>query len=132
LGRQGIAILASYSASGAHPEALVFATGKGTPLSRRNLLNRQFKPTCKRLGLEGVSWHWLRHATATLSSSAGTPLGTIQELLGHSSSQLTREVYLEAVPSDMKNAVQNVEDLLIGPKRTQVPVWPEMRSSLIN
>ena len=29
--------------------------GKGTPLSRRNLLNRQFKPTCKRLGLEGVS-----------------------------------------------------------------------------
>jgi len=95
-------------------------------------LNRQFKPTCKRLRLERVSWHWLRHATATLSSSAGTPLGTIQELLGHSSSQLTREVYLEAVPSDMKNAVQNVEDLLIGPKRTQVPVWPEMRSSLIN
>jgi integrase len=132
LGQQGIAILARYSASGASPEGLVFATGKGTPLSRRNLLNRQFKPTCKKLGLQGVSWHWLRHATATLSSSAGTPLGTIQELLGHSSSQLTREVYLEAVPSDMKNAVQNVEDLLIGPKRTQVPVWPEMRNSLIN
>ena len=42
------------------------------------------------------------------------------------------EVYLEAVPSDMKNAVQNVEDLLIGPKWTQVPDWPEMRSTLIN
>jgi integrase len=132
LGKQGIAILARYSASGADPEALVFATGKGTPLSRRNLLNRQFKPTCERLGLRGVSWHWLRHATATLSNSAGTPLGTIQELLGHSSSQLTREVYLEAVPSDMKNAVQNVEDLLIGPKWTQVLEWPEMGSTLIN
>jgi integrase len=132
LGRQGINVLCRYKPPVVDPEALVFATGKGTPLSRRNLLNRQFKPTCERLGLKGVTWHWLRHATATLSSSAGTTLGAVQELLGHSSSQLTREVYLQAVPTDVKNAVQKVEDLVIGPKWTQVPVWPELASTLIN
>jgi integrase len=114
------------------PDALVFSTGKGTPLSRRNLLNRQFKPTCERLGLKGVTWHWLRHATATLSSSAGVPLGAVQVLLGHSSSQITREVYLEAVPSDVKNAVQIAEDFILGPKWTQVSDFPEPEISLIN
>lgn len=96
------------------PDALVFSTGKGTPLSRRNLLNRQFKPTRERLGLKGVTWHCLRHATATLSSSAGVPPGAVQELLGHSPSRITREVYLEAVPSDVKNAIQAVKDLFLG------------------
>jgi hypothetical protein len=101
------------------------------PLSRRNLLNRQFKPTCERLGLEGVTGHWLRHATATLSSSAGVPLGAVQELLGHSPSQITREVYLEAAPSDVKNAVQTV-DLILGPKWTQVLNLSESATLLIS
>lgn len=132
VGKQGIEVLKQWKPSRLDPDALVFSTGKGTPLSRRNLLNRQFKPTCERLGLKGVTWHWLRHATATLSSSAGVPLGAVQELLGHSSSQITREVYLEAVPSDVKNAVQIVEDLILGPKWTQVPNLPEPANSLIN
>ena len=132
LGPSGIAILARDSAPGVDPDDLVFATGRGTPLSRRNLLNRQFKPTCKRLGLKGVSWHWLRHVTATLSSSAGAPLGAVQTLLGHSSSEITRSIYLEAIPKDVKETVEKVEGLLIGPKRTQVPDWPELRSTLIN
>ena len=58
------------------PEALVFATRRGTPFSRRNLLNRQLAPTCEKLGIEGVTWHWLRHANATLLDAVGTPLGT--------------------------------------------------------
>jgi integrase len=132
LGPSGIAILGRFSASGCDPEGLVFATGRGTPLSRRNLLNRQFKPTCKRLGLDGVSWHWLRHVTATLASSTGARLGAVQTLLGHSSSEITRSIYLEAIPKDVKETVEKVEELLSGPKRTQVPVWPEMKSFAIN
>jgi integrase len=127
-----IAILGRYSASACDPEDLVFATGRGTPLSRRNLLNRQFKPTCKRLGLDGVSCHWLRHVTATLASSTGARLGAVQTLLGHSSSEITRSIYLESIPKDVKETVEKVEELLSGPKRTQVPVWPEMKSFAIN
>jgi integrase len=83
------------------------------------------------LGLTGANWHWLRHANATLLDSVGAPLGTVQALLGHSSSEITRETYIGSVPADARKAVEGVENL-IGPKLTQVPVWPEMSSSLIN
>jgi integrase len=132
VGWRGIDALARRKPTVIDPNALVFATRKGTPLSRRNLLNRQFKPICEKLGLTGATWHWLRHVTASLSSSKRVPLGATQELLGHSSSQLTRDVYVQPIRSDVKKAVQMLEDLVTGPKWTQVPDWPEMGTSLIN
>ena len=66
-----------------------------------------------------MGWHWLRHAHATLLDTVGTPLGTVQALLGHSSSEITREVYLHSIPADAQAAVQKVEDLLIRHKLTQ-------------
>jgi integrase len=40
---------------GANPESLVFATARGTPMCRRNLLNRQLRPTAQNLGMSGVT-----------------------------------------------------------------------------
>ena len=54
--------------------------------------------------------------------SAEAPLGKVQALLGHSSSELTRETYIESVPADARKAVEGIEKLLgtkeslIGPK----------------
>ena len=131
LGAKSIEILSARKPRGVDPEALVFATRTGTPFERHNLVNKQLKPTLKKLGLVGVSWHWLRHANATLLDAVGTPLGTVQALLGHSSSEITREVYLHSIPADARAAVQKVEDLLIGPKWTQVSEIGKTGSSLI-
>jgi integrase len=114
-----------------NPEALIFGTRTGTAFERHNLSHKQLRPTCKRLGLTGVSWHWLRHANATLLDAVGTPLGTVQALLGHSSAEITREIYLHSLPADARTAVQKVEDLLIGPKWTQVVEIEKNGSSLI-
>jgi integrase len=113
------------------PAQLIFGTGGNKPLSRRNLLNRQLKPAAQALGLVGINWHWLRHANATLHDSVGTPLGTVQALLGHSSSEVTRSVYIHSVPADARSAVEKLEGLLIGPKRTQNVEIPKDGSSLI-
>jgi integrase len=131
LGVKSIEILAARKPAGVNPDALVFSTDKGTPLDRHNLVNRQLKPTCKKLGLTGVSWHWLRHANATLLDAVGTPLGTVQALLGHSSSEVTRDVYLHSIPADARAAVPKVEDLLIRPKLTQDVEFAKTGSSLI-
>lgn len=131
LGAKSIEILSARRPTGVNPDALVFSTEAGTPFDRHNLVNRQLKPTCKKLGLTGAGWHWLRHANATLLDSVGTPLGTVQALLGHSSSEITREVYLHSIPADAKAAVQKVEDLLNRPKLTQVPEDWGKGSSLI-
>jgi integrase len=138
LGPESVEILRSIPRKNADPSALIFAARNGSPLSRRNLLNRQLRPACKALGLTGANWHWLRHANATLLDSVGAPLGTVQALLGYSSSALTRETYIGSVPLDARKAVEGVEKLLgtrgslIGPKWTQIPEFPELRSTLIN
>jgi len=44
----------------------------------------------------------------------------VQALLGHSSSEITREIYLHAIPDDQRKAVAGVEALVFGLKRTQV------------
>jgi integrase len=138
LGPKCVEVLAALKRTEATPSTLVFSARNGSPLSRRNLLNRQLKPAAKALKLTGVNWHWFRHAHATLLDSTGAPIGTTQALLGHSSSEITRGTYIHSVPADARQAVEEVEKLfgtrgkLNGPKWTQVPEWPEMGSSLIN
>jgi integrase len=109
---------------------LIFSSATGTPLCRRNLLNRQFRPTAVRLGLKGFNWHWLRHATASLLDAAGAPLGTVQTLLGHTSSEVTREHYIHAVSSESRNAVGRIEELAIGLEWTQIEPEAEKARAL--
>jgi len=52
--------------------------------------------------------------------SVGTPIGTIQSLLGHSTPEITREIYLHAIPEEQRRAVESVERLVFGPKWTHV------------
>ena len=130
LGPKCVEILAALKPTKAVPTGLVFSARNGSPLSRRNLLNRQLKPTCEKLNLTGVNWHWFRHAHATMLDSVGAPVGTTQALLGHSSSEITRGTYIHSVPADARRVVGDVEKL-IGPKWTQVPSQPGMASSLI-
>jgi integrase len=100
--------------------ALVFAKRDGSPFARWNLLRKHIKPAAKKLGLSGATWHMLRHSHATMLDGVGTPIGTMQSLLGHSTPDITREIYLHAIPAEQRRAVENVEQLLFGPKWTQV------------
>lgn len=120
LGDEACAVLKVWWPANTQPEGLVFHAEVGTPLDRHNLLRRQLRPACKELGLSGITWHSLRHAHATLLDATGAPLGTVQALLGHSTSEITREVYLHAIAEDQRRAVAGVEALLFGLKRTQV------------
>ena len=131
LSAKGVEILASVRPEAPKPDDLVFCSKKGTPLCRRNLRNRQLDLVCEELKIPKIGWHSLRHSNATLLDAVGTPLGTVQKLLGHSSSDITRGTYIHALPAGAKEAVQKVEDLLTGPKRTQMWKSPEMASTLI-
>jgi integrase len=74
---------------------------------------------CHKLGLHGITWHSLRHSHATMLDAVGASLGTVQALLGHSTAEITREVYVHAIPDDQRRAVKAIESLVFGFNRTQ-------------
>lgn len=131
LSAKGVEILTNVRPRTFKLDALVFCTKKDTPLCRRNLRNRQLDPLCEELMIPKIGWHSLRHSNATLLDAVGTPLGTVQSLLGHSSPEITRGTYSHSLPAGAKEAVQKVEDLLTGPKRTQIEEIRDLGSTLI-
>jgi len=51
---------------------------------------------------------WMRHVIAILLDAVGIPIGTVQGLLGHSSSESSREVYSSASRRMLEAAVEKV------------------------
>ena len=116
IGTETAEILAALRPTAVEPRCLVFARREGIPLDRWNLLRKHLKPAARKLGLPGVTWHLLRHSHATMLDVVGTPIGTMQSLLGHSAPEITREIYLHAIPEEQRRAVESVERLVLGPK----------------
>ncbi len=132
IGPEAAAILAALQPERASPDTLIFAASTGKPLDRRNLLRRKLQPACRQLSLPVATWHWLRHCHATMLDAVGAPLGTVQAQLGHSTSELTRRVYVHSIPEDQRRAVESVERLLSGPKWTQLVDTNDRARPLIN
>jgi len=116
IGIETAEILAALRPAAVDAKALIFAKRERLPLDRWNLLRKHLKPAAKKLGLSGVTWHLLRHSHATMLDGVGTPIGTIQALLGRSAPEITREIYLHAIPEEQRRAVESVERLVLGPK----------------
>ena len=81
---------------GAHD--LVFPNGAGNPESHSNLLNRGFYPALRRAGLRKIRFHDLRHTYASLLIANGEHPKRIQALMGHSSINVTMDVYGHLMP----------------------------------
>ena len=50
-----------------------------------------------------------------LYTLAGNLLGNVPALLGHSSPEARRQIYLRAIPAEQRRAAEGVETLLVGP-----------------
>ena len=89
---------------------LVFATSKGTYFSPRNVL-RDFQVTLERLGLPKIPFHNLRHSCASYHLAVGTNPKIVQELLGHSSVNITLNLYSHLLPGVNEEATKNINKI---------------------
>jgi integrase len=78
---------------------LVFASEAGTPLDGSNVYSRYFLPTIESAGLRHFRIHDFRHTYASLLVQAGASLAYVRDQLGHSSIQVTVDLYGHLVPS---------------------------------
>jgi integrase len=63
-----------------------------------------FAKACKRAGIEGLTFHDLRHTFATRLGARGAEIATVNRLLGHGSLDQTKR-YMHTLEETMKQAV---------------------------
>lgn len=68
----------------------IFASTRGAPLTHRNVTRRGFEAAAERAGIEGVSFHKLRHAAASRLIEAGLSPVVVAKILGHAVAPVSR------------------------------------------
>jgi integrase len=80
-------------------DELLFVAPEGGPLRRSTFRTRVFIPATRRAGLEGVTFHGLRHSAAGLMIEANAHIEAIKQRMGHSSIRVTSDVYGDLLPA---------------------------------
>jgi integrase len=100
------------------PEELTFVSPNGGPLHAGNFRTRIWAPAVEQAGLEGLTFHGLRHSAAGLLISLGAPDHLLQQRMGHSSSRVTRDVYGHVLPTVDEAVVSDIDEVFGNPSRT--------------
>jgi integrase len=66
----------------------------------------------RKVGLQGVSLHSLRHSHASSLLSNGVPIAVVSQRLGHSDQNITLSIYSHALPADTKAAARIWNDAM--------------------
>ncbi len=101
------------------------------PLSPDSILEKSIRPALARIGVTGkqIGWHSFRHSLATNLRSLGVDIKVAQELMRHSSSRTTLDVYTRAV-AQQKTRSEPESDGIMLPlevKKLQHPSAPSER-----
>lgn len=92
---------------------LVFATAKGAPIEKHNLVTRHFKAILKSAELPtDFRLYDLRHSCATLLLAQGEHPKVVSERLGHASVTLTLDTYSHVLPTMQQGAAERLERVL--------------------
>ena len=89
---------------------LVFPSDAGTYIDPGNY-NRKFYKLIKKAGLPKANPHSLRHSFATRALEAGIDLKTTQELLGHSSIDITANLYTHALMEHKQSELKKLKSV---------------------
>lgn len=89
---------------------LVFSGPRGGPL-RRSWTRRHFKPAARRMGIDDLRFHDLRHTSVGLAISAGAHPKVIQMRLGHGSIKVTLDRYGHLFPNLDHALADSLHDL---------------------
>lgn len=89
----------------------VFTTELGGPCDPRNAL-RAFRSAADRAGVTGAGLHTLRHSAASVLLSNGVPLKVVSDILGHSSTAITGDVYGHVSPDVAAEAMRALSGAL--------------------
>ena len=103
---------------------LVFPSEAGTPLKPDNIAVRYMQPALEQAGLRKFTLHELRHTFGSLLIQDGASLAYVRDQMGHSSIQITCDVYGHLVPGADVSWVDRL-DSKTSPQLNATPAQPE-------
>lgn len=89
---------------------LVNINSAGNPISPRNAY-RLFKRLTKKLDIEQIRFHDLRHTFSTLFLQNGGNIKTLQQILGHASISTTMDTYSHVTDEMLNSATDNISSM---------------------
>lgn len=90
---------------------LLFCRTDGSPI-RRNHIEKISRRTFNKMGLTGITFHSLRHTHATMLLKAGVHHKLVQYRLGHSSFQVTMDIYSHVTPEMESGIMQSLNKII--------------------
>lgn len=88
------------------PELIFHRSGK---VIEQNYIRRVFKRTLRKAGLREIKLHGLRHTFASILLSEGESPVYVKEMLGHSSIQITVDIYGHWIPTKKEAGVNRLD-----------------------
>jgi len=93
------------------PTAFVLQAPKGGPMRAANFRARVWSPAVSAAGVDGLTFHGLRHTAAGLMIEVGAHIEAIKQRMGHSSIRVTSDVYGSLLPSVDASVTRDLDRL---------------------
>ena len=94
-------------------EDLVFRAPEGGVLNPDNLYHRYFLPCLEHAGLRRIRFHDLRHTFGSLLIQGGASLAYVKDQMGHSSIQVTVDIYGHLLPGANVSYVDRLDSEVV-------------------
>jgi len=94
---------------------LVFTNELGGPIQHRNLVSRHFKAVLQAAKIPtSIRLYDLRHTFGTMMIGNGVDIRTVSDVLGHSSTSTTLDIYSHALDANRRQASEKITEILWG------------------
>jgi len=90
------------------PDALVFSTWSGRPISPNNVVRQQIFPACNALGFKRATWLTFRQTYSSWAHAKGVPSKVVAQLMGHAKVDTTLNVYTQVIDGALRAAVDKI------------------------
>lgn len=103
------------------PEELVFVAPRGGPLRATNFRTRVWAPAVAAAGLEGLTFHGLRHVATSLMVDVGEHPRVIQHRIGHATARMSLERYAHVSEAADRAAAAHLEAMFASARGAKKP-----------
>jgi integrase len=87
---------------------LVFPNNSGNPENANNWIRQVWHPARRRAGIRHLTPHSLRHFSGSFLLDQGEGMGYVQDHLGHSSIEMTMDVYRHKIKKQNREAAEKL------------------------